>query len=237
RYVDWNIYGRLERLFVKLFVEEEDLQVNILIDHSQSMGFGEPTKLEYAIKTAAALGYVALAGFDRLSVWSFAEQLNSVMRPLRGRGFVFTLFDGLSKLEANGKTNFTDAIRQFVNIVRRPGMVIIISDFLFRDGIEAGLKALIGRKFEVGLVQVLDRTEVHPDLVGDLKLLDSETRDGKEVTITTAALRAYRRALEHHTSAIRNFCMRHDISYLQVTTNVPFEDFILRRLRQIGLVA
>ena len=146
RAIDWNAYARLEHLFLKLFVEEEDLAVHVLLDASRSMDFGAPrTKLDLARKLAGALAYCALAGYDRAALWTFGGRPGDLeATPLvRGRARVFGLFDALERLEpreGGGAGAFSAAARAFVERKPRSGLVIVLSDLLDPEGVEDGLK-------------------------------------------------------------------------------------------------
>jgi uncharacterized protein (DUF58 family) len=235
RYIDWNTYARLEKLFLKLFVEEEDLHVYLLLDRSQSMAFGSPAKLEYAKRVAAALGYIGLTNYDRVGASLFAERLHATMLPVRGRGQVFRFFQFLEGVQPQGVTSFDRSLREYALRTRRPGVVIVISD-CFDPNYEAGLKALLYRKFQVTLLHVFDATELKPDFLGDLKLIDAETGEVREITVSPSLLRDYQRAVENFCGGLQRFCRRYGVDYIRTTTDTPFEDLILKYLRRSGLV-
>lgn len=235
RRVDWNVYARLEKLFLKLFVEEEDLHVYVLIDASKSMTFGEPTKLLYAKRTAAALGYIALTTLDRVGFAALKGEAANTLSPKRGKGHVFSMFDWLKSVNGDGQTNLAESIRDFTLRTRTPGIAIVISD-CFDPDYEKGIFALLSRKFEVSLVHVLDDEEVRPTIVGDLKLVDSETNSEREISITPALLRRYDRAVSDFCGGIESFCLRYGVNYVQTTTSSDFEDLILSYLRRRGMV-
>ncbi len=236
RVVDWNIVGRLDRLFLKLFLAEEDLHVFTLVDASQSMAFGTPPKLETAKRVAAALSYIALCGMERASVFVFGETLTRVFPAVRGKRQVWRLFDFLAGVEAAGPTSLAAAGRRFAQ--RRPGkgVVVVVSDFLDKAGYEEGLKYLRGPGFDVFVCQVLAREEVDPPLEGDLKLVDVEDADTSEVSLTQDLRKAYRRNLDAFCGGLRDFCRKSGFQYLFTTTDRPFDRLILGYLRTIGVV-
>jgi uncharacterized protein (DUF58 family) len=236
RRVDWNTYARLERLFLKLFHEEEDLNVYLLLDSSRSMGFGSPTKLEYGQKVAAALGYVGLTEEDRVGATIFGERLRTILSPVRGRGQIFPFFRFLQGAQAEGVTGFEASLKEYALRTRRPGVAIVISDFLGPD-VEAGLKALLYRKFELTLIHVLDPSELNPELVGDLKLVDAETGETREITVTPGLLREYQRTLEAFCGGLQAFARRYGVDYIRASTATPFEDLVLQTMRRSGRVA
>ena len=235
RYVDWNTYARLERLFIKLFVEEEDLHVYLLVDASASMEFGSPSKLTYARKVAAALGYLGLTHFDRVAAGWLRDGTARMQRPARGRGQIIPLFEFLAASEASGATHLERSMRDFTLRTRRRGLVILLSDFL-DPGWESALKTLFARGFGGVVVQILSPAEVRPDLVGDLRIRDTETGEEREVTISGSLLKDYERAFGDFTHRVQSTCSRFGGDYFRVTTDDPFEDLILKWFRTRGLV-
>lgn len=235
RYVDWNVYARLEKLFLKLFIDEEDLHVHLLIDSSRSMGFGQPGKLLSAARIAAALGYIALSSYDRLSVSAFTSRLSNRMRTLRGKGNTSPLFSWLKNLRAEGISDFSRVLADYALLARRAGPVIIISDF-FAPGLEEGLRAIVGRKFAPTLIRVLAPEEVDPPYTGDLRLVDSETGDFREITITGGVLNRYKQRLQAHREWLEGVAGRFGVNYIETTTDEPFENLILRYLKARRLV-
>ncbi len=199
RYIDWNLYGRLDKLLLRLFEEEEDLSIYILIDASRSMTIGEPqSKLVYAMKLCAALCYVGLANLDRVSIVPFAEDLLGRLPPARGKGRIFTVFDFLSKITPGGVTDLGATLTKFVHQTKRRGLVVVISDFYDPAGYEAGLNVLRYHKFEPFVVQLYDKKEADPPLHGDLTLVDCETGEPKELTISASLLAAYKAEHERY---------------------------------------
>jgi len=237
RRIDWCLYGRLERLFVKLFVEEEDLYVYLLVDRSESMSFGSPAKFRYARQIAAALAYVALCNLDRVMVAAFSSQLDATLGPVRGKASVFRLLEHLQRLEPGGETRLSACMKAAALRMKRPGLLIVLSDFLDPSAYAPGLSALLGRGFDVGVIQVLDRTELVPDLVGDLRLVDSETGDAREVTVGGGLLRRYQRTVDAYCGELRAWCMSHGASYVLASTATPVDDLVLHALRQQRLIA
>jgi uncharacterized protein (DUF58 family) len=236
RFVDWNIYGRLDRMFLKLFLEEEDRFIYLMLDSSHSMAYGAPRKIDYAARVAAALGYVALSDMDRVALSAVSGGLAEAFRPHRGKGQVWRLFEFLEKIEPQGKTDLASSVRRFCLENRRRGVVVVLSDFLDPAGYEEPLKALAGRGHEVFALHLLAREEVDPELQGDLKLLDIETEAKVEVSATRGMLRAYRRQLDLFRGGLKAFCAAHGVGYLFTSTAVPFEELVLSYLRAAGLV-
>ena len=236
RFLDWNIYGRLDRLFLKLFMEEEDLFVYLLVDRSISMDFGEPTKLDYAKKVAAALGYIALVNMERVSVGGFSDTVHDYFRPSRGKGNSWKLFQFLESIQPDGSTVLVESCRNFALRHQTKGVVIILSDFMDPSGYDAAFQYFVGQKYEVFAIQILSDEEVEPPFAGDLKLVDAETGTNAEITVSGPLLKAYRNRLQNFTDGLKNYCTQRGIAYLYTTTSMPFDQLILNYFRQGGLV-
>src|SRR2546426_7030450 len=191
RYVDWNIYGRLDRLHVKLFVDEEDLCLHLLLDASASMDFGAPTKLEYGARLASALGFVGLVGMERVGVGVLRERVAEGWPPTRGRTQVVNLFEFLGRVEPAGGTSLNDGLGNYAMRAREPGLAVGVSDLMDPDGFETGVRALLERRFDVPLIHVLAPEEMDPELAGDLRLVDAEARGGPEPSPDRGAVPAY----------------------------------------------
>ncbi|UCH34492.1 MAG: DUF58 domain-containing protein [Armatimonadota bacterium] len=235
RYLDWNACARLSRLFLKLFVEEEDLYVTVLLDTSESMAFGAPSKAHCAKQAAAAISYIALCSLDRLFVHGFAPRLGESMGPLRGRGCAPRFIRWLSGVPIGGSTDFAGALKSFALQASKPGIAVVISDFLAPD-YQDGLKALMQRKFDITAMQVLAPEEINPDLAGDLRLVDSETGETREISVTRGLLRGYLERLSGFESEFSRFCLRYGINGLLLTAGESFEDLALRALWRRRLV-
>jgi uncharacterized protein (DUF58 family) len=235
RFIDWNIFARLDRLFVKLFAEEEDLSVHLLLDASRSMAFGSPRKMDYARRLAAALGYVGLSSLDRVGAASFSDRLGATLAPRRGRSQVFHLLDHLGRIAAGGRTDISRALEEYALRSGSPGLAVVVSDLLDGAGSAAwqrGLQALRYRGFDVVLVQVLDRDEIAPNQEGLLRFADMETGRTLSVAVDARLRAAYRRRTTAFFAGIEEFCMQARIEYLRTSTVVPFEDVVLKYLRQ-----
>ncbi|MGC8666567.1 MAG: DUF58 domain-containing protein [Chthonomonadales bacterium] len=242
RYVDWNLAGRLEKLFVKLFVEEEDLYVAVLLDASASMGFGTPSKLQFAVKVAAALGYIAMTNYDRVSLTVLSGENETTpakslpgLPPRRGRAAVIPFFRTLSAVTPAGRSSLAQDLRTFATHTRHRGLVILLSDFM-DAGWKEGVQALSSRGYQLVLVQVLAPEEIHPDLVGDLRILDSETGEAKEMSVTPALIQRYQAVLEDFCGSIRAFALRAGADYVRASSRDDFEGAVLKHLHRTGIV-
>ena len=231
RYVDWNIYGRLDRLHVKLFVDEEDLCLHLLLDASASMDFGAPTKLEYGARLAAALGFIGLVNMERVGVGVLRERVAEGWPPTRGRNQVVNLFDFLSRVGPAGGTSLNDGLGNYAMRAREPGVAVVISDLMDPDGFEKGLRALLERRFDVHLIHVLAPEEMDPELQGDLRLVDVETGETRELSVDGEAIRAYRERLRRFLDRVETFSRTQEIGYHRVTVDAPVEEFVLSQIR------
>jgi uncharacterized protein (DUF58 family) len=227
RYVDWNVYGRLDRLFLKLFRAEEDLSIHILLDMSRSMGVGDPPKEIYAKKVAAALGYIGLANLDRVGVTSFTDSLGEPQSPQRGRQVYQSILKYLLALKPEGRTDFNACVSEYAATCKHPGIAIILSDLLDMKGFEKGLEALQYRKFDITLIQVLDREELFPSSSGYLLLNEVETHETKKITLDGTLLKLYREKMDAFLEKIRDYCLGNGTDYYLSDTSIPFEDFLL----------
>jgi uncharacterized protein (DUF58 family) len=238
RFVDWNIYGRHGRLSIKLFHEEEDLPVYFLIDVSASMGFGEPrTKLRMAQELAAALGYVAAAGMDRVSLGALAAENQVPDLPARrGRQAITALESWLQRLTADGPTSLATSVRRYCLRLTRPGLVIVLSDFLDPAGHHRALSQLVERGCEVHALHIMTPEELDPSLTGDLRLLDAERGEFVEVTMTPRLIQRYKATVETWLAGIQADCRRRSIGYMLVRTTDAVDQTVLRSLRRTGLV-
>ncbi len=249
RYLDWAVYGRMGRLLLRLFEEEEDLYIYILVDSSTSMRLGAGSgsllirssdgriaKLGYAAQVAAALAYVGLSNLDRVAVYEFAEALRGQLPAARGKGRIFKVFDFLSAMRPDGQTDLRTALTQFVHRTRRRGVAVVLSDFYDAAGYEEGLNLLRYHRFEPAVIQIIDPHEARPALRGDLELVDMETGERRQVTLTEAMCAAYARTHAEYCQTLESFCSSRGIGYLRADTDVPFEDLVLRMLREGGFV-
>jgi uncharacterized protein (DUF58 family) len=237
RHVDWNVYGRLDRLFLKLFHVEEDLRLGIYLDTSRSMSYGDPSKLFYAKKLAAALAYVALINQDRVAVEAAnGEGGVERLRPTRGKESRWPLLEFLDGLEAHGGTDLGAGVKQFALRNATPGMKVVISDFLDKAGFQPALKWLLRAGDEVVVLQVLSPQEVKPGIIGDLALEDCEDGQVTEVSITAGLLKRYEANLKALVGGLRDYCRTRGLAYFFVPTSVPLEQVILTTLRRTRIL-
>jgi uncharacterized protein (DUF58 family) len=236
RFLDWNIFGRLDQLFLKLFLEEQDLSLHLLVDASASTGTGDPPKHLHIKRLAAALAYVGLVNNNRVSVYTFADGLGGRLMNLRGRRCLAPLAEMLLEAEPGGVSHFDKACRQLVTGRRGSGITVVLSDFFFKEGLETGLKRLVTDRYDLCVLQVLSPEERSPRLTGDLRLVDVEDADVSEVTVTAALLKNYQRNLAAWCSALRDFCVRRGATYVMTDTSQSVERLVLDRLRRRRLL-
>jgi uncharacterized protein (DUF58 family) len=236
RFLDWNLYARLDRLFLRLFMEEEDLHFYLLIDNSLSMDFGTPSKLHYAKQIAAALAFIGLVNMDRVCIEAFNERLTQSLPAVRGRRSLFRVLDFLHKLEPAGPSNLRESLRAFSIKSSGKGVVVLLTDFMDKGGYEDALRYLVARQFDIYVVQVLSQEETDPGIIGDLKLVDVEDNDEAEVTVSAALIQRYKQNLAAYQAGIQQYCSRRGITFLFTSNQVPFDRLVLTYLRQRGLV-
>ena len=236
RHIDWNVYGRLDKLFLKLFLEEEDLHFYTLLDTSLSMDFGEPTKLHYGKQVAAALSFIGLVNHDRVMMDTFSSALDQGMPSVRGRSQMHRVIGYLDHLEASGTSNLTAAAKSFAIRHSGKGVVVVISDFLDKRGYQEALRYLLARNLDIYVVHVLSQEEVEPELTGDLKLVDAEDDDFAEITISAPLLRRYKATLNAFVGGLKQWCTQRGITYIFTTNHNPFDKLVLNYLRERGLV-
>jgi uncharacterized protein (DUF58 family) len=238
RYLDWNLYARHDELLLKRFEEEEDLHVYFLIDCSRSMAFGDPPKFDFARQVTAALAYIALADLDRISITAFADDIVTDFPLTRGKGRILSLLKFLENLPAQGQdTNLERVATGFIHREQRRGLVVVVSDLYDPNGFDRGLDLLRHRRYEPRVLQVYDKYEKEPpDMLGDVEMWDVESGNARKVTVTEKNLRQYRQLFEEFQAKVRSYCTRHTLSCTQTSTEITFDQLILRMMRESGAV-
>jgi uncharacterized protein (DUF58 family) len=236
RFIDWNMYARLDKLFLKLFMEEEDLHFYTLIDVSPSMQFGTPTKFRYAKQLAGALGYIGLCRADRVKIEALDGARNSNAPTLRGRTNLWQLVDYLENLESRNTVSMTEAVKAFCLRNTGKGILVLITDLMDKSGYEEALKYLVARDLDIYLIHVLSQEEIDPDITGDLKLVDCEDQDIAEISVSQRLIDRYKQTLATFIEQAREFCARRGIVYTMTSTERSVDRLVSRYLRQRGLV-
>ena len=235
RFIDWNTYARLDRLFLKMFFEEEDLHFYALVDASPSMSFGTPSKLRYAQQLAAALGFIGLIRGDRVRIETLG-QANVSAPVFRGRASVWRMQDHLTSLQADQKTSLAQGVKNFCIRNAGKGIVVLISDLMDKEGYETALKYLLSRQMDIYVIHVLSAEELDPDIKGDLRLVDCEDDDVAEITVSAPLIKRYQKTLAAFVEGAREFCSRRGMNYLLASNQVPVEQLVAGYLRKRGLV-
>ena len=236
KHIDWNVYARMGKLLVRLFEEEEDLYVYIMVDTSESMAVGDKEKFNYARKLAAALSYITLSNMDRISIIPFGETAESPLLPSRGKAQIFRVFDFLRSLKPSGKTELHSSVRSFVHQKHRRGLVVLLSDFYAPEGYEEALNLLRYHRYEPFVLQLTDEREMDPDVMGDLVIVDCETGQQREITITPRLLAKYKAAFQTFCEEVEAFCSERQLSYFRTPIQTPFDELILRIFRAGGFL-
>lgn len=236
RYIDWNIYSRLDRLFVKLFVEEHGLLVEVLLDTSRSMGWGNPGKLRYAARLAAAFAYIALRNGERFRLVTVSGERQYAGPPLLGRQHLPQVLQTLQSVVPAGPTHLAPGFARLANVRQGRAVTIVLSDLFDPAGIEHGLAALSQSGREVFVLHVLAPDERSPDHEGQIEWLDSETGAQVNMHVEAYELELYRQVLQEWTQSLQDQCARRGALYYQVSTDVPLEQLLVSQLRRGGLL-
>jgi uncharacterized protein (DUF58 family) len=243
RTLDWSAYQRFEKLLVRLYEEEEDLAIYLILDASGSMAFGADgrkpggaVKLTYAKKVVAALAYVGLANLDRVSVATTTDRVLERMPETRGKSRIFKTFRFLRSVEASGTTDLGDAMKSFVAQNKRRGLAVLVSDLYDPKGFERGVNVLRYNKFDPFVVHVVDPADAKPPLQGDVLVYDCETGDEREVTVTAKVLERFAAAHAEYVAGIERFCATRQVPYVAASVEVPFDELILRVFRRGGFL-
>jgi len=247
RRIDWYAFARMARYFLKLFLEEEDLTVHFILDASRSMRWGSPSKLSYAARAAGALGYIALANLDRITMTAVNGQnghnAGNYFPPHRGKRQAHALFSFLLNLSENGngetshpvQTDPARQLRAYASTASPAGMLVLISD-LMDDGWLDGLRAFTDRRFEISVIHILAPDEVNPSLSGEFHLIDSEGAPPVELTADYETLERYRQNLQTWQDGLKRFCAARQINYIPVQTSFPLEELLFNWMRRGGLL-
>lgn len=235
RFVDWNLYARLDKLFLKLFLEEEDLHVFFLVDASPSMNFGDPTKFFAAKQVAAALAFVGMCRGDRVRI-EFLGTENQSSPVLRGRSQLWRMSEFVQSIEPEQICNLTDSVKRFCLKNTGRGIVVLLSDLMDKNGYEPALRMLVGQQMDVFVLHMLSPEEMNPDLKGDLKLVDCEDSDEAEISVSTALLKKYKSTLAAYVDQARRFCSQRGMTYLLARSDQGADVLVGQYLLERGLV-
>ncbi|MTI49653.1 MAG: DUF58 domain-containing protein [Firmicutes bacterium] len=232
RKIDWNAYARFEKLFIKLFMEEREALVNVFLDASKSMDFGNPKKSLIAQQLALSMAYLSLSNMDRVNIFSNSDTGMSDSGYLNGKNTFHRLVNYIEKLK------FDKKIDLFSYINNRPfkrGISLIISD-LFTDNFEEAIKYLAYNKQSVIVIHTLSREEIHPRDTGDIRFIDSETNEAKDVSVTASILKSYEDTFNAYTTAIKEICNKYSCLYILVSNETSMEEIIFDSLIKAGIL-
>ena len=234
RYVDWKALGRLDRTFVRLFVEEKDLKVNIIVDSSGSMEIGSPPKIETAMKLGAVLAYMVLVNLDRVSLTVFSEGVGEFVPPARGRARIRKILDILGDIDTGGTTDLTKLAGGITARDRKSGLSIIISDLLVPGGFDECVSKLIYHGSEVSVIRVLADEDRSPSMLGELRLVDSETGTKINVTATPRIIAAYEKTFKAMSRKLEADAMRRGVNFVTVFNTQTFDEQVSAVLRALA---
>ena len=236
RFIDWNLYARMDKLFLKLFLEEEDLHFYSLIDCSASMCFGEPTKLYFAKQLAAALGFIGLCRADRVKIEALGTTRTHPGPVLRGRRGLWRMLEYLEGIPEGRNVPLANGVKEFCLRNSGKGILVLITDLMDKAGYESALRFLVAQNMDVYVIHTLCPEELNPELTGDLRLVDCEDADIAEVTVSRPLLERYKRTLASFINGAREFCNRRGMVYMMASTETPVDQLVTRYLRERGLV-
>lgn len=255
RYIDWNLYGRLDKLLLRLFEEEEDLHIYFLVDVSNSMAFGAPMpKLHFAMQVTAALSYVGLANLDRIAIVPFSNRLGDHLPRTRGKNRIHRVFEFLRSCTIGGITDVAECMKSFVAQHKRRGLAVVISDFYDPKGFEQGINTLRYYKHEPFVLQVYDQREAKPLMRtepgklsvagrpgmsltwGDLTVVDCETGESRDVTLSKSLLEAYEREYQQYCKNLETYCTKYAVPFFRTHTAIPFDELVLTIFRSGGFL-
>jgi uncharacterized protein (DUF58 family) len=234
RRIDWNAYARFDRLFVKLFMEEREAAVNIFVDSSKSMDFGQPKKSIMALKLAAVLSFLTLGNLDRVCINSMKDNNISQSNSMTGRVMFDRCINFLEGINFSGSTNINECIKR--KDFKGRGISIILSDFFTPGGIEEAVKYLLYKKQEVVLIHILSEEELNPSLDGQVRLLDSETGQTRDVAVTPVILKQYNKQLNVFMNSIKEYSTRMGASYVMVCNTALVEKVVLEEFSKAGII-
>lgn len=248
RSIDWNTYARLNALFVRLSEITTELMVHIIIDASSSMNWRESpanrSKFGYARQLSGSLAYVGLWHFDRIVITPFADHLGTSFGPAQGRAHLLPMLRYLEGLSAAGLTDLPDAIERYAQARKRPGILVIASDFLSSDtsDLQQNLRLLRSRGWQTTLLQVLDPWEINPaitsnDWPGTLQLIDVEQGEHIDLSLDPELIQRYTGLFERWLDGITQTCHDENAGYVRIQTDWPIDSVVLRLLQQSGVVS
>lgn len=242
RRIDWNLYARFEKLYMKLFVDERQLHHKIYIDASASMDWGEPNKAHIALKLAAAIGYLSVQAMDRVSFYAIHEDsCEDLCQTIIGREAFYNAANILNTVDFYGDGDIGAAFETLENPGNGNGISVIISDFLTDSDWKSAVDKLLYHNQEVYLIQVLSRDEITPDISGKVLMLDAESLDEDDgrnyrSEVTRSSVKAYEEAFLYHQKEIKQFCAARNVGFITVCSDESVERMLFQKATEVGLI-
>lgn len=242
RRIDWNLYSRFEKYFIKLFVDERQMHIQTFLDCSASMQKADSNKALYAMRVAAAIGFLSVQNMDRTSIrlikGEFADDLCGT---ITGKDSFYRGISKLDNLEFKGSADLEKAIIHCPNPGSNNGLTVIISDFMTESNWKRAVDYLLFQKRQVLLIQVLSPEEVNPIYSGRMRLVDMEAEDPLDerhmkLKITRSHLKAYQQALEDFKADIKSFCSSREVDFISVVCDEPIEKLLFERMNKTGMI-
>ncbi len=225
RAIDWRLYARLERLFIRLFEEVQEFHVHILLDTSGSMQTPYPEKRVTGLRLAVALAYMGLVGQHKVSLYQLGDQIHQTLPPLKGQGKIQEFIDALIRMEFDGVTQLEHCFEDFRPPRQRYGIIFVISD-LFGAEVESAAKALHRTAHwpgESNLIHLVHPREFEPGLDGEVELIDTETREKRRMWLTKSEVRKYKDTVSRYIEGIQQECITRQMNYFPWSTDQGFE--------------
>jgi uncharacterized protein (DUF58 family) len=216
RAIDWNIYQRLGRVFIRLYEELEDLPLYLMPDISRSLFFETPPRALACLRTTLALASISLNHHDTTGLFPFSNDCEVLAHPQSGHGKVMLFADRLAHLQPGGETDIRAAIKRFNSFGMRRGLLVVVSDFFDPAGSGAVIAALKQVRHKLLLVQLHRRSDAEPDVHGDMRVIDCETREAEDISVTPALIKRYRRFYEQFQTTLAEFARRRNAGFLRM---------------------
>lgn len=232
RKIDWNAYGRFQKLFIKLFMEEREANINIFIDTSKSMDFGNPRKSTLAKQLALVLGYLSLANMDRVNIYTYENNKLESLEQLSGKNNAHRLAAYLDNIAFDKSEDFFQFIK---TRAYKRGISIILSD-LFSDSFQETIKYLAFMNQSIVVLNVLSTEELNPLFSGDIRLIDSETEEGKDISITQSVLNSYEKTFKSFINRNREICRKFNCQYSLISNELSIESIVFDNLTNVGIL-
>jgi uncharacterized protein (DUF58 family) len=242
RHIDWNLFSRFEKHYIKLFVDERQMWTQILIDCSASMAKIDFSKATFALKAAAAIGYITIHNMDRVSMRLIkGETLEDIDGVITGKDAFYRAITSLEETEFKGFADIEKSVMNGLNIGSNDGLTVIISDFLTDNNWKKAVDYLVFKKRQVLLIQILSEDELNPQYTGRLRLVDSEAKDpldesNMRLKITRSDIKAYEQALHDYQEDIKSFCTSRGAHFVSVSSKDSVERLVFDKLAQVGTV-